>query len=171
MKYLSLTIQKLVLTCLMFHFCNVTFAQVSRLYTTQSGLTSSDMYSISIDSKGLIWIAGTSSIDVFDGTNFYNIGKLFNKFEQINAVKRVVEYKDDKYWLATSNGLYLLDGRTCRLDHKMLNEDEDSIMGYSVNHIVDYNRPDLKLISTEGNGLFVFNTETQMVDTTLTFFL
>lgn len=168
MKYLSLTIQKLVLTCLMFHFCNVTFAQVSRLYTTQSGLTSSDMYSISIDSKGLIWIAGTSSIDVFDGTNFYNIGKLFNKFEHINAVKRVVEYKDDKYWLATSNGLYLLDGRTCRLDHKMLNEDEDSIMGYSVNHIVDYNRPDLKLISTEGNGLFVFNTETQMVDTTLT---
>ena len=74
---------------------------------------------------------------MFDGTNFYNIGKLFNKFEQINAVKRVVEYKDDKYWLATSNGLYLLDGRTCRLDHKMLNEDEDSIMGYSVNHIVD----------------------------------
>ena len=156
-------------SCLMFLICNVTFAQVSRLYTTQSGLTSSDMYSITIDSKGLVWIAGTSSVDVFDGTNFYNIAKLFNNYDQINAVKRIVEYKDDKYWLATSNGLYLLDGRTCRLEHKMLSADEDSIIGYSVNHIVDYNRPGLKLVSTEGNGLFIFNTETQEVDSALTY--
>ena len=168
MKYLSTTIHKLAISFWMLLICNVTFAQVSRLYSTQSGLTSSDMYSISIDSKGLVWIAGTSTVDVFDGTNFYNIGKLFNNYDQINAVKWIVEYKDDKYWLATSNGLFLLDGRTCNLEHKMLSEDEDSIMGYSVNHIVDYNRPDLKLISTEGNGLFVFNTETQAVDTTLT---
>ena len=148
--------------------CNVTFAQVSRLYTTQSGLTSSDMYSISIDSKGLVWIAGTASVDVFDGTNFYNISKRFKNYDQINAVKRIIEYKDDTYWLGTSNGLFLLDGRTCHLEHKILSEDEDSIMGYSINHIVDYNQPGLKLISTEGNGLYVFNTETQTVDTTLT---
>jgi len=168
MKYFSTTIQRLTIFVGMLLICNVTFAQVSRLYTTQSGLTSSDMYSLSIDSKGLVWIAGTSSIDVFDGTKFYNIGKLFSNYDQINAVRSVVEYKDDKYWLATSNGLYLLDGRNCHLNHKMLSEDEDSIMGYSVNHIVDYNRPGMKLISTEGNGLYVFDTETQTVDTTLT---
>lgn len=168
MKYLSTTIRQLAISFLMLLICNVTFAQVSRLYTTQSGLTSSDMYSISIDSKGLVWIAGTSSIDVFDGTKFYNIGKLLNNYDEINAVRRVIEYKEDKYWLATSNGMYLLDGRTCHLEHKKLSEDEDSIMGYSVNHIIDYPRPNMKLVSTEGNGLYVFNTETQKTDTTLT---
>lgn len=148
--------------------CNVTFAQVSRLYTTQSGLTSSDMYSVDIDSKGLAWISCVSEIDVFDGTNFYDITKLFPNHSSINAYKKVVEFRDDQYWLATSNGLYLLNGRDCTLEHKILSVDEDSVMGYSVNHIIDYIEPNMKLISTEGNGLFVFNTETQEVDTVIT---
>ena len=74
------------------------------------------MYSIDIDSKGLAWISGVSEIDVFDGTKFYNITKLFPDHSPINAFKKVVEYKDDKYWLATSNGLYLLNGRDCTLE-------------------------------------------------------
>ena len=168
MKYLLSTVLKLSSFCGMLLICNVTFAQVSRLYTTQSGLTSSDMYSIDIDSKGLAWISSVSEIDVFDGSNFYNITKLFPNHSPINAFKKVVEFRDDKYWLATSNGLYLLNGRNCTMEHKMLSTDEDSIMGYSVNHIIDYIEPDLKLISTEGNGLFVYNVEKQEVDTIIT---
>ena len=76
MKYKIPVVGKLAISFIMLLICNVTFAQVSRLYTTQSGLTSSDMYSIDIDSKGLAWISGVSEIDVFDGTKFYNITKL-----------------------------------------------------------------------------------------------
>lgn len=168
MKYKIATLGNLAILSMMLLFCNVTFAQVSRLYTTQSGLTSSDMYSIDIDSKGLAWISEVSELDVFDGTKFYNITKLFPVRNPINAFKKVVEYKDDKYWLATSNGLYLLNGRDCTLEHKMLSVDEDSVIGYSVNHIIDYIEPGKKLVSTEGNGLFVFDTEKQEVDTATT---
>ncbi len=168
MKYFSIIIHKFAVLCLMLPICNVTFAQVSRLYTTQSGLTSSDMYSVDIDSKGLAWISCVSEINVFDGTHFYDVTKLFPNHSAINAYKKVVEFRDDQYWLATSNGLYLLNGRNCTLEHKILSVDEDSVMGYSVNHIIDYIEPDMKLISTEGNGLFVFNTETQEVDTVIT---
>ena len=168
MKYSKTTFGKLAITAMMLLICNVTFAQVSRLYTTQSGLTSSDMYSIDIDSKGLAWISGVSEIDIFDGMKFYNVTKLFPNYKSINAFKKVVEYKDDQYWLATSNGLYLMNGRDCTLEHKLLSADEDSVMGYSVNHIIDYIEPGKKLISTEGNGLFVFDVEKQEVDTTVT---
>jgi len=151
----------------MLQICNVTFAQMSRLYTTQSGLTTSDIYSIDVDSKGLAWISGVSSLDVFDGSRFCNISALLNSTNgfTFNAVRKVVEYKDDKYWLATSNGLFLLDGKKNKLYHKFLRADEDSVLGFSINHIIDYPKPNLKLVSTEGNGLFVFDQDQQKVDT------
>ena len=156
---------KLLLLSLMFSVCDVTYSQVSRLYTAQSGLTTSEIYSIDIDSKGLAWISGVSSLDIFDGTRFYNINNMINrKGIFFNAVRKVVEYKDDQYWLATSNGLYLFDGKRATMEHKFLMEDEDPVLGLPINQMIDYVKPNCKLISTEGNGVFVFDQEKQEVD-------
>ena len=86
------------------------YAQRTHVYTINEGLSSSLINSITVDSKGFLWLSGENSLDVFDGVRFHNIRNLNEKgqrlFDTANLVK---EEADGLFWLATSNGLLLYD--------------------------------------------------------------
>lgn len=149
-------------------FVNNAQAQVVRLYTNEQGLQTNNCNSIDIDSRDLVWVSGYNSLGLFDGTKFQYIpiktddGRLL--FQNAYGVK---EHKDDKYWVVTSHGLYLLNARDMKFDHIFLQENEDSIYGFATNAIIDYPKEDHILITTDGFKSFVLNTITLKVDQVL----
>lgn len=145
-------------------------AQVARLYTTQHGLKTNDCRSVSIDHRGFVWVAGSDMLGMFDGTKFHYepIMSEDGKRALFQTAYSVKEYKDDQYWVATSHGLFLLNSRNNEFKRIFLRADEDSIYGYAVNSIIDYPKPNHKLVTTDGFGNFVINTETMKPDSVLT---
>ena len=140
-------------------------AQVARLYTNQHGLRTSNCHGIDIDSRGFVWISGAESVGLFDGTHFQYLPTTTDGgrdlFQTAFCVK---EADDDHFWLCSSHGLFLLNARTMKLKHVFLSEQEDSIYGFATNNIIDYPKPDCKLVTTDGFGTFVLNTKTLQVD-------
>ena len=141
-------------------------AQYARLYTTQNGLKSSALQSTQFDSKGIAWISGIGTLQLFEGTTFIDVLK--DKGELANTVFHgVMEYTDDRYWFVTSNGLYLYDMHTNHLQHVIISS-EESETSIPLNHLIAYPKTDYALITTSGFGLFVLDMATQQVDTVLT---
>lgn len=145
-------------------------AQISRMYTTQDGLPTSDIYDIYVDSKGWAWVSGIMSLSLFDGTGFYN---LINTTEDadmpmFNTVRGVREASDGTYWVYSSNGLYIYDYTTNHFTHIFLRPDEDPMKGVSIQMFIDYPKEGYKLISTDENGIMIFDCNTMQVDHELT---
>jgi len=152
-------------------------AQYARLYTTQNGLKSSALYSTQFDSKGMAWITGVGTLQLFEGTTFIDVIRnapaaqktdAHATHELENAVFHCVkEYKDDRYWLVTSRGLYLYDMHTNEVRHVIISP-EESEMEVPLNHMIAYPKTDYSLITSSGFGLFVFDMAAEQVDTVLT---
>lgn len=143
-------------------------AQVARLYTNQHGLKTNNCNSVDIDSRGLVWVSGANTLGIFDGWRFYYFPIETKEGRQLfQNSYRVQEATDNHYWICTSHGLYLLDARTAQFKRFYLNEREDSIYGYAVNAIIDYPKPNHKLVTTDGFNSFIVNTATMKVDTVL----
>lgn len=141
-------------------------AQVSRIYTTQDGLTTSSIYSTYIDSKGIAWITGVASLNMFDGNKFYDILESHNDM-LINAVRMIKEYRNNTYWLATSNGLLKYNLEDNSIQHMILRGNEPKA-GFSVNNIIDYIKADQILLSTDGNGIIIFDEQEGKTDSLAT---
>ncbi|MBQ6965839.1 MAG: response regulator [Bacteroidaceae bacterium] len=171
-------------------------AQVVRLYTNQHGLKTNNCYSVDIDSKGFVWVSGSNTLGLFDGTHFQYLPTTEADplspqgerplFQMAYGVKEVTSSdalrdgnnttqrnntKDDadgKFWVCTSHGLFLLDARQMNYQHIFMQEIEDSIYGYATNAIIDYPKEHYKLVTTDGFNTYVLNTQTLKVDQKLT---
>ena len=134
-------------------------AQVARLYTNQHGLKTSNCHSIDIDSRGFAWISGySSSLGVFDGTRFQYLPAVKDGKPLFQIAYGVKETADNHYWVASSQGLYLLNAHDMKFERILLQADEDSVYGYAINAIIDYPQKDRKLVTTDGFSTFVLNT-------------
>lgn len=136
---------------------------MSRMYTTQDGLPTSDIYDIYVDSRGWAWVSGIASLSLFDGSNFYNLLD-WNKAPIFNTVRGVREGHDGRMWIYTSNGLYNYDSSLNDFRHIFLSETEDSVRGMSVQAFIDYPKEGCRLVATDENGIMVFNQQTMEVD-------
>lgn len=144
-------------------------AQMTRMYTTQDGLPTSDIYDIHVDSKGWAWVSGVESLSLFDGTAFYRVHtSLGSGGIQLNTVRGVREDQGGMYWVYSSNGLYRYDLNENRFTRLFLRQDEDSVKGLSVQVFIDYPKEGYKLVSTDENGILILDGTTLTVDTTLT---
>ena len=76
----------------------------------------------------------------------------------------VSEEGDNKFWVYTTHGLFLLDARIMHYEHIYLSTQEDSIYGFAVNNIIDYPKKDYKLVTTDGFDTYLLNTKTLKVD-------
>ena len=145
------------------------YAQMARLYTTQHGLKTNIGYSVNIDSRGLVWISGLNSLGIFDGTRFqYQPTTTPDGQRQLfQSVYRTKEQGNGLFWVCSSHGLYLYDAPHSSYRRILLRTEEDSVYGFAVNDIIDYPKPGHKLVTTDGFGIFVLNTETMETDTVL----
>ena len=145
-------------------------AQMSRMYTTQNNLPTSDIYDIYVDEKGWAWVSGVSSMSLFDGTNFYNLMKKGQdiRVPVLNTVRGVRDAGDACMWVYSSNGLYKYHLLTNKFEHVMLSENEDSVKGMSMHCFIDYPKDGYKLIGTDEYGILLFDTKSCKVDKALT---
>ncbi|MBQ9363623.1 MAG: response regulator [Bacteroidaceae bacterium] len=143
----------------------MSWGQVVRLYSTKHGLKTNNCHSVDIDSRGFVWVSGFNTLGIFDGTRFQYLPSQTAEgrplFQISNGVK---EAADNHYWIASSQGLYLLDAYKMDFQRIYLLENEDSIYGCAINSIIDYPKPDYKLITTDGYSTFLLNTKTMKVD-------
>jgi len=166
MKYQS--IGWLIIVCV----CAVTslmgHAQVVRLYTTQQGLKTNNCHSVDLDSRGFVWVSGTDALGVFDGTRFqYLPTKGADGKQLFQTATRVKEAGNDRFWVCTSHGLFLLNARTMEFKRIYMEGQEDSIYGYTTNNVIDYPKKDYKLVTTDGFNTFLLNAKTLKVDDVL----
>lgn len=142
------------------------YAQIPRLYTTQHGLTTSDIRGIDIDGRGVAWISGSSTLEVFDGYGFYDIS-LKDKKNGGNIsdiIYGVDEIAPMKYLVSTISGLFCYDLSSDVFTRIYLNDAEKSNKGYSIGGVENYPKTDCKLVFTEGAGVFVLNVRSLTVD-------
>ncbi len=143
------------------------YAQLPHVYTMNEGLSSSLINSITVDSKGFLWLSGENSLDVFDGVRFHNIRNLNEKgqrvFDTSNFVK---EEENGLFWLATSNGLLLYDRNKNDFQRVPLGGQEPK-EGCSVVQISDMTDAGYMFVGTSGYGSYIYNKKEKAIDTLL----
>lgn len=143
------------------------YAQNNRLYTTQHGLRTSNINGLSLDSRGLLWIASKSSICYFDGTGFHYLPNLNPKTGQpyYASVNEIKEDKDDCYWVLTNFGLFYYDSRHLKYDRILCTKQENENYGYTLTQMLDIpGKKNLKLVVTSGYGLYYIDTEKRKIN-------
>ena len=86
-------------------------AQMARLYTSNSGLPSSQVHEIYQDSRGFIWISTENGLARFDGMDFRTFRFSRGKAEALasDLVPAVFEDSRGTLWVGTSRGLQIFD--------------------------------------------------------------
>lgn len=141
--------------------------QYARLYTTQNGLKSSALYTAHFDSKGLAWVTGVATLQLFDGTTFMDVLE-DNKDLSTAVFLNVMEYQDDEYWLVTSRGLQLYDLRTNHVQHFVIADDVEAERDLPLNRMIRYPKDNYALITTSGFGPYIFDMTAKKTDKELT---
>ncbi len=143
-------------------------AQDNKLYTTQHGLATSQINSLSLDSNGLLWVASNANLAFFDGAGFHYLpnwnhatGKPY-----YTVVNEIHEDKDQHYWLLTNFGLYYYDARKNHYERIPVNVNENETQGYSMTQLITlHGNKRERLIVSSGYGLFYLDTETRKINT------
>ncbi len=165
-KILRLTLYVVIVSCVVVIIPQDAMAQMQRLYTTQNGLATSDIRDISEDSRGMAWISGVSSIQVFDGYNFYNMpmNKKDSDREICSVVYGIKELETNRMMVMTSNGLYIYDRKQRCYDMIHLDENEDIDNGYPINTAIELKQKGKILILTGGYSVYILDRETMKVN-------
>lgn len=123
------------------------------------GLSNSTVESIYQDSKGFIWFGTRDGLNKYDGYQFTVFKNDPNNKNSIsdNFIKCITEDANHNLWVGTTDGLNRFNAYTntfVRYKHDPMND--DGLSGNSINSIYKDKKGEL-LISTNGNGLCVFD--------------
>lgn len=144
------------------------YAQVARLYTHKHGLKNNDCRSVDMDSKGFVWISGSDMIGKFDGSRFQYVPTVTEQGKPLfQTAYGVKEIENDQYLVASSQGLFLLDGRSRQFSRISLSQREGEFYGFATNAVIDYPKEQYKFVTTDGFGIYLLNTQTCEIDTVL----
>lgn len=140
--------------------------QSNRFYTQQHGLRTSNINSLTSDSKGLLWIASSSEPAFFDGISFHylpakNANSESALFTIVNDIK---ESEEDHYWMATNNGLYDYDARLMNYKRISLSQEEENAT-FNIETLLAIPGNDRELmVVTSGYGLYYIDRESKSVN-------
>jgi ligand-binding sensor domain-containing protein/signal transduction histidine kinase/DNA-binding NarL/FixJ family response regulator len=87
--------------------CNCTFAQTTKFYSTETGLSNSLINQIYQDKKGFIWIATENGLNKFDGNKFTIYRKILGDSTSLknNHLQTLFEDSFGNFWIRCQNGL------------------------------------------------------------------
>ncbi len=143
-------------------------AQMAKMYTSGSGLPSSQINSIYQDSAGFIWISTENGLAKFDGMDFSTIRVDRDNTNSIASdfVLNVFEDSFGTYWVGTSAGLQIFDEEYNSFTKINLNDKEVPSSSQHISDIIQvkYKGEDKILVSTSGHGLYVIDPSTRRTD-------
>lgn len=143
-----------------------TYAQNSRLYMTDHGLSSSRIESIYQDQEGFIWVVGENGLDRLIGDHIQNF--LHNPENPAsitnNNITDVFMDSSKKLWVGTGKGLNRYSSEKNQFEFFKLSDLEQTDRRFSISCIIDFQKPDRLLVSTSGHGVYVINPKNGNVD-------
>lgn len=156
-----LTFSVLLLTSML---CN---AQTARLYTSESGLTNSQINDIYQDSKGFIWIATENGLSRFDGMNFSTFRFDRNRENSISSNLVLTTFEDSKgtMWIGTSAGLQVFNNDLNSFTDIDLGDAEVPASDQHISDIaeIDFDGDRTILISSSGHGIYAIDPDTHEI--------
>lgn len=153
-------------SCLLVFAPAVTVAQSPQLFTTQLGLTTSNIRNINVDDRGIVWVSGARSLDTFDGIEFHPVS-LYDKEAKryiCTVVNSVEDIGEGRYLVHTNAGLYAYYLAEDRYQRILFDENEPDERGYDAGYSLPYINSGQLLVVTEGYGVFVLDTQTLDID-------
>jgi ligand-binding sensor domain-containing protein/serine phosphatase RsbU (regulator of sigma subunit) len=120
-------------------------------YTEKDGLVNNRVYSICVDSKGIVWSGTSDGISRYDGIKFINVTT--DKLKMQNeGVKAIVEDNNSNMWFGTSGGLarYKGDGDIRTFD------EVEGLYAKDINALAANDKGDV-FIGTNTGGLYKYN--------------
>lgn len=150
---------KFIIACFAIFVCwNNSKAQRYRYFTSDEGLSNSQINQIYQDKKGFIWIATEDGLNHFDGTRFTQYRHQPNDSCSLkgNYVQTLFEDSKGNFWVGTINGLQLFDRSTNKFRNFPLSQGQSSSVFLLINSIVEDKRG-FVWVSSPGNGVFRIN--------------
>ncbi len=146
----------LLIICLLC-FLN-TFAQTTKLFSSDGVLSNSLINQIYQDKKGFIWIATEDGLNKFDGTKFTVYKKITGDSTSLknNYVKTLFEDSSGNFWIGCIDGLQLYDRNTDSFREIKLYQENGQIALAHITGIIERKNGDI-WISTSGYGIFSFS--------------
>ncbi len=145
------------------------YAQNSRLYMTDHGLSSSRIESIYQDQDGFIWVGGENGLDRLIGDHIQNF--LHNSENPASITNNDIKYtfmdSNKRLWIGTGKGLNRYTSEKNLFEFMKLSELEQPDRRFAISCMIDYHKQDRLLVSTSGHGVFVINSENGVVDARL----
>ena len=139
-------------------------AQMARLYTSNSGLPSSQVHEIFQDSRGFVWISSENGLARFDGMDFTTFRFSRDKAEGLasDLVPAVFEDSRGVLWVGTSRGLQTFDPDNSSFHLVDVNGEPETASPY-VSDIIEYkttNGLSEVWVATSSQGVYILDTET-----------
>ena len=160
--------KRLILFILLSTFFHPSFAQTSRLYTSELGLPNSQINRICQDGHGLLWVCTEGGLLRFDGMFFEEF-----RHDQNNDLSLLSDSvhdfcEDDRgvKWVGTASGLAVFDSEHSRFDRFDLQDSRQPESRQFIGKIVlvpGRTGGSLLFVVTGGSGIFVIDTGRQTV--------
>ena len=137
---------------------------MARLYTSNSGLPSSQVHEIFQDSRGFIWISSENGLARFDGMDFTTFRFSRDKAEGLasDLVPTVFEDSRGVLWVGTSRGLQTFDPDNSSFHLVDVNGAPETASPY-VSDIIEFKTGtglSEVWVATSSQGVYILDTET-----------
>ena len=137
---------------------------MARLYTSNSGLPSSQVHEIFQDSRGFIWISSENGLARFDGMDFTTFRFSRDKAEGLasDLVAAVFEDSRGVLWVGTSRGLQTFDPDNSSFHLVDVNGAPETASPY-VSDIIEFKTGSglsEVWVATSSQGVYILDTET-----------
>ncbi|MFT3737475.1 MAG: two-component regulator propeller domain-containing protein [Breznakibacter sp.] len=141
-----------------------TNAQRFKYFTSDEGLSNSQINHIYQDRKGFIWIATEDGLNHFDGTRFTVYRHQPNDSSTLegNYVHTLYEDSKGNFWIGTINGLQLYDRTTNTFQSFKLLERQTTSNFFLITSIIEDKRG-IIWIGSSGHGIFRIDPGTLQV--------
>ena len=158
---------RILTTFLLFAVLIPTRAQMARLYTSNSGLPSSQVHEIFQDSRGFIWISSENGLARFDGMDFTTFRFSRDKAEGLasDLVPTVFEDSRGVLWVGTSRGLQTFDPDNSSFHLVDVNGEPETASPY-VSDIIEFKTGSGSSevwVATSSQGVYILDTETHIL--------
>ncbi|MBR1489283.1 MAG: response regulator [Bacteroidales bacterium] len=140
-------------------------AQTARLYTSESGLPSSQVNDIFQDSRGFIWISTENGLARFDGMDFTTFRFARHKADALASDLVLTVFEDSRgtLWTGTSMGLQTFDPDNNSFSRMDLNDPDVPGSTQHISAIAEIRigkQPSELWVATSQHGVYILDTET-----------